>query len=82
MLEMIKLLVGIIILAFGIPIGNLLAKMTKEELTSGQKWFKLIIILALIGGVICLVIGNDFLMFSFFFIAIVTSRSLKNKMKK
>jgi len=67
---------GIVVLILGFPIGSFLAKITKEELSSGQKWFKLIIFLSLIGGFIGLIIGNDALMFSFFFIAIVTSRSL------
>ncbi len=46
---------------------------------SGRRWFGIIIIVSLIGGVIGLILGNDILMFSFFFIAIVTSRSLKKK---
>ena len=74
--EVINLLIGIFILILGFPIGSFLAKITKEELSSGQKWFKLIIILSLIGGFVGLIIGSDVLMFSFFFIAIVTSRSL------
>ena len=61
----------------GIPIGNFLAKITKEELKEGRKWFKLIVFISLIGGFVGLIIGNDILLFSFFFIAIVTSRSLK-----
>jgi len=75
---MLELIIGVVILILGIPIGNLLAKYTKEELKSGQKWFKIIIILSLIGGLVGLFIGNDVLMFSLFFIAIVASRSLKN----
>ena len=77
MQEIVKLIIGIAILALGFPIGNLLAKKTKEELKSRQKWFKLIILIGLIGGGIGLLRGNDVLMFSFFFIAIVTSRSLR-----
>lgn len=77
MQEMIKILIGIIILLIGIPIGNLLARATKEELKQGKKWFSIIIIITLILGFIGLVIGNDSLMFSCFFIAVVTSRSLK-----
>lgn len=77
--EMIKLIIGILFLLLGIPIGSYLSKITKEELKQGQNWFKLIIIVSLIGGFIGLIIGNDVLMFSFFFIAIVTSRSLKRK---
>ncbi len=79
MQEMIKLIIGIGVLVLGIPLGILLAKKTKEELKSGQKWFKIIIILSLIGGVIGLIIGDDVLFFSFFFIAIVVSMSLKRK---
>jgi len=77
MLEVIKILIGISILALGIPIGNFLAKKTKEELKSGQKWFKLIILSSLIGGIVGLVLGEDALIFSFFFIAVVTSQSLR-----
>ncbi len=76
MLEVLKILIGIGALLLGIPLGNYLAKQTKEELKSGQRWFKLIIIISLIGGFVGLIIGNDVLLFSFFFIAIVTSRSL------
>ena len=71
------LVFGIAFLLFGIPVGNLLAKMTPEELKSGQKWFKLIILVSLTGGIIGLILENDVLLFSLFFVAIVTSRSLK-----
>ena len=77
MQQIIKILIGILILLLGFPIGSFLARVTKEELKSGQKWFKLIIILSLIGGFVGLIIKDDVLMFSLFFIAIVTSRGLK-----
>jgi len=77
MQEVIKILIGIMVLVLGIIIGNFLRGWTKEELKDGQKWFKLIIILCLIGGVVGLILGNDVLMFSLFFIAVVTSRSLR-----
>ena len=77
MQEIYKLLIGVGILLLGIPIGSYLAKITKEELNTGQKWFRSIIILSLIGGVVGLILGQDVLFFSFFFIAIVTSKSLK-----
>jgi len=76
-MEIINILIGILILLLGIPLGNYLANITKEELRSGQKWFKLIIIISLIGGFIGLAISDDVLMFSLFFIAVVVSRSLK-----
>ncbi len=77
-MQITNILIGILVLALGFPIGSYLAKNTKEELKSGQKWFKLIVIVGLIGGGIGLVVGNDVMLFSFFFIAIVTSRGLKH----
>jgi hypothetical protein len=75
--ELFKLLIGAFVLVLGFPIGIFLARWTKEELRVGQKWFKLIIFASLIGGFIGLVLENDILMFSLFFIAIVTSGSLR-----
>jgi hypothetical protein len=76
MKELIKLLTSVFILFLGIPIGNILRKYTKEEMNQGQKWFKYLITFSLFGGFIGLIIGEDWIMFSLFFIAIVTSRSL------
>ena len=78
MLDVTNLIIGIVVLALGIPVGHYLAKFTKEELKNGQKWFKLIIIFSLIFGVIGLIFSKDVLMFGSFFIAIVVSRSLIN----
>jgi uncharacterized membrane protein YoaK (UPF0700 family) len=68
---------AIILLVLGIPIGNFLARITKEELKSGKKWFKLLIFISLVSSIISFFIGNDPLFFSFLFIAVVTSRSLR-----
>ena len=76
MQETIRLLLGIVVLIAGVPVGNFLSKMTTDEQTPGQQWFKLIAILGLVGGLIGLIIGNDVILFTFFFIAIVTSRSI------
>jgi hypothetical protein len=81
MLDVWKILIGIGVLIIGVIIGKVLAKYTKEELKSGRPWFKIIAILGLIGGIIGLVIGNDTLLFTMFFIAIVTSQSLKRPKK-
>ena len=77
--ELLKFAIAILVLALGIPIGNYLAKQTKEELRQGRLWFKLIIILSLIGALVFLILGNDALLFTLLFISIVTSRSLKGK---
>lgn len=75
--ELYKLLIGIGVLILGIPIGNFLAKKTKEELKSGRWWFKILISVCLIGAVVFLFFKNDALLFGLLFIAVVTSRSLK-----
>lgn len=77
MTEIINLLIGAVILILGFPIGSYLAKHTKDESKKGKKWFKLIIVISLIGVLVGLISRNDVLLFSFAFIAIVTSKSLK-----
>jgi len=77
MLEVTNILIGILVLLLGIPIGNVLAQLTKEELKPGKRYFKFIVALSLVGVVFGLVSRDDILLFSFSFIALVTSRSLK-----
>jgi len=77
MQEIFKLLIGVAVLALAFPIGDILAKKTKEELKQGRKWFKIIVYVSLFGGVVGMLIRDDVLMFSFFFMALVTSRSLR-----
>jgi len=79
MTEILKIIIGIFVLVLGIQIGNLLARYTKEELKDGRKWFNLLIFIGLIGGLVGAIIQNDSLMFSFLFIVVVSSRSLKRK---
>ena len=59
MIELLKLGIGTTVLLLGFPIGNFLAKATKEELNQGQKWFKMIIIANLIGAVISLIFSKQ-----------------------
>ena len=73
----VEFLLGIILLLLGIPIGNVLARMTKEELKPGKRYLKSIVILSLIGVLAGLVFSDDILLFSFAFIARVRSMSLK-----
>lgn len=81
MLEILKILIGIVVLILGIPLGNFIAKATKEEIISGQIYFIILTWIGLTGGLIGLILGNDVLLFTMFFIAIVTSRSIKIKKK-
>jgi len=76
MQEIFRLLIGVAVLAMGIPIGDFLKKLTLDEQKDGQKWFRLLISFSIAIGFYGLFTGNDWILFSFFFIAIVTSRSL------
>lgn len=77
--EMVALVIGVVVLLLGFPVGNYLAKITKEELKGGQVWFRLIIAVSLLIGFYGLLVGKDFVLFSGFFVALVTSRSLRKK---
>jgi len=77
MQELIRLFIGIVVLLLGIPLGNFLARVTNDEQEKNKRWFRFIVIIGIIGGFIGLIIGNDAILFTFFFIAIVTSRSLR-----
>ena len=79
MQELARIIIAILVLILGIPIGNWLAKATRDESRQGQRWFKLVVILSMIGAVIGLIIRNDSLLFAFAFMAILTSRSLRRK---
>lgn len=76
--NLLQFTIAILVLILGIPIGNYLAFLTKEELKSGQKYFKAIIIVCLVGSIASLIFKNDALFFTFLFIAIVTSRSVNS----
>ena len=76
MSDVTNILIGVVILILGIPIGNYLARVTKEELKGGKLWFKALIVVSLMGAIISLILKNDAFLFSFLFISIVTSRSL------
>jgi uncharacterized membrane protein YfcA len=80
--DVLKLVLGTIVLFLGIPLGNFLARFTKEELKDGQLWFKLIIVISCLGATTSLIVKNDTLLFSFLFIAIVTSKSLVSRKRK
>ena len=82
MQQTIQIIIGMFVLLLGIPVGNMLARFTKEELNIGQFWFKLIICISLVGSVFALILRKDALLFGFLFITVVTSRSLKNGKRK
>lgn len=76
MQEVLKIIISIVILCLGIPIGDILSKNTQEELKDGKRWFFLLILISFMGAIISLIFREDALLFTFLFIAIVASRSL------
>lgn len=74
--ELIKILIGICVLILGYPIGMILRKHTIDEQKDGRKWFKILTLFGLISGLLGFLIKKDWIMFTGFFIAVVTSRSL------
>jgi hypothetical protein len=75
-----SVIIGIIVLVLGFFIGKLLAWRTKEELEVGQKWFKLIVLVSILGAIVSLFLNNDPLLFGFLFILVITSRSIKQNL--
>jgi len=75
--QIYQLIIGIGILILGFPVGDFLARATKEELKAGKFYFQLLMIFSLLGAIVFLFVRNDAILFSLLFIAIVTSRSLK-----
>ncbi|MBS3070815.1 hypothetical protein J4407_00755 [Candidatus Pacearchaeota archaeon] len=76
------LLIGGVVLLLGIPTGDFLAKITKEELGENQKYLRIITLVSFVGALVSLILGEDIFLFSFLFISIVTSRSLAGKKSK
>jgi len=79
MVDVIKQLAAVLILVLAFPLGTLLASRTTEELKEGQKWFKAIFFVSLFMGLFSIFLENEFLVFSFLFIAIISSRSIITK---
>jgi ABC-type sugar transport system permease subunit len=67
----------ILILLTAIPVGLLIAWLTKEELRDGQKWFKLIALLSCVGSVAFLMLKNEIVALSLVYMAIVSYMSVR-----
>lgn len=79
--EIIKLIIGAAVLVGGYFLGNWLAKVTKEEIQKGKRWFFILVLVGLAGGTYGFISGSDFLLFTMFFITIVSSRSLRRSLE-
>lgn len=81
-MDSLRLIIGMVVIALSFPVGNFLARTTKEELKSGQGWFKSGIFLFSLGAIISIITKNDILLFTFLFMVVVTSRSIIHPTKK
>ncbi len=70
------MLLEILIIIASFPIGYLIAYTTKEELLQGRKWFKLIIPLAFLVGLLFIFLKQYYISLTCAFILVVTSISL------
>lgn len=68
------LIILLIVLAF--PVGLLIAWMARDELKDGRKWFKVLIIISVILGIILLAIKKYAEALTLLFIIIFTGISL------
>ena len=65
----------ILILILGIPIGYLIAYSARDELKQGRRWFKLIVFLSLILGIMFWFFNAE-ISYSLFFLCILSFVSL------
>ncbi|MBI5804020.1 hypothetical protein HY450_02140 [Candidatus Pacearchaeota archaeon] len=66
----------LIVLLLAFPLGYLISWMTKEELVSGRKWFKVLIILSVAVGGWFALLGNFVVTLTSGFVLIVSLVSL------
>ncbi|MBS3091039.1 hypothetical protein J4217_01150 [Candidatus Pacearchaeota archaeon] len=69
-------LFNIIFLVLAIPIGYLIAYWCKDELVDGRKWFRILIIVSIIGALGFYLFGFSYISLTFGFILIVSLISL------
>ena len=76
------MILEVLILILAIPTGFLIAWMAKDELIDGQKWFRALIILGLLGGMLFYFYGLGYIALTCLFIAIVAFISLMKSRDK
>ena len=66
----------LIILALAIPSGYLIARLARDELVDGRKWFQILIILGIAVGTLAYFIGYGYIGWTAGFMIIVSFISL------
>jgi len=70
------MLAEVLILISGIPLGFLIAYLTRDELVVGRPWFQFIIFLSIMLILLFVFLKDFTIVYTLFFIFIVTSISL------
>lgn len=70
------LLFNVLILLLAIPVGYLISWMAKEELKQGRRWFRILVIAGILGGIGFWIYGFIIESLTMFFICIVALVSL------
>jgi len=83
-MEFTKIMLHLIILITAVPVGWFLAKLSKEELVPGKRWFKVIIYSLIIIGLVFFLSYRDMpILLALAYMAIITYMSVyKSKDKK
>lgn len=68
--------VEVLILLSAIPLGYWVSKLSDDELDSGRKWFRILIIGGVLSGIFFFLIGRDAEGFASIFISIFSLTSL------
>ena len=72
-----------ILIFVSIPVGYLIAWLARDELIIGRKWFKILMLISVIGIIAAYIFKEKVILFSFLFILIVSFISFrKSKDKK
>lgn len=71
-----KVLINLFLLLLAIPVGFLISWMAKEELKQGRRWFRILVIAGILGGIGFWIYGFIIESLTMFFICIVALVSL------
>ena len=75
--EFIQIGFGVLSLIIAFFLGKFVASISKDELHMGHKWFETILLISFLGVISSAIFRNDALMFTFLFILVFTSRSVR-----
>lgn len=79
---MLKEILVLVMLVLSIPLGFWVAWLCRDELVSGRRWFKLVMILSVVGSLVFLVYGEISAALTLFCLAIISYISHKKSFDK